>query len=70
MVAASNSVSTTAPDWQRKCWEWAEAKQPFEINNLATGHFMFCQELCAEYHYSYAYYCRGGESVARFKPRV
>lgn len=68
MVAAINSISTKTPAWQSKCWAWAERKQPFEIHDMEAAHFMFCQELCAEYEYSYQYQCRRNESVAQFRP--
>jgi hypothetical protein len=69
MVAAINSVSTKSAGWREKCWAWAEAKQPFKIHDMEALHFMFCQELCAEYDYIYDYHCRGAESVARFEPK-
>jgi len=68
MVAALNSISTKAAGWQEKCWTWAEAKLPFEIRDMEASHFMFCQEICAEYEYTYQYRCRRSESVAQFKP--
>ena len=68
MVAAINSVSTKTTGWQKKCWRWAEARQPFEVCDLESSHFMFCQELCAEYNYAYEYRYRASESVAKFKP--
>jgi len=68
MVASINSTSTKAERWQEKCWSWAETKQPFEIRDMEASHFMFCQELCAEYDYSYLYRCQRSESVAQFKP--
>lgn len=68
MVATINSTSTKVPGWQRKCWAWAEADKPFEIRDLEAPHFLFCQELCAEYNYTYQYHCGPSESVAQFKP--
>jgi len=68
MVAATNSVSTSTTGWEKKCWAWAEAKQLFEIRDMGTAHFLFCQELCAEYDYIYQYRCRRDESVAQFQP--
>jgi len=68
MVTATNSVSTKSAGWQQKCWTWAEANQSFEIRDMEAPHFMFCQELCAEYHYTYQYHCQRDESVAQFKP--
>ena len=68
MVAAINSVSTKTSGWQDKCWAWAETKQLFEIRDMEASHFMFCQEICAEYNYTYLYHCRRDESVAQFKP--
>lgn len=68
MVAAINSTSTRVDGWQEKCWAWAEAGLPFEVRDMEAAHFMFCQELCAEYEYSYEYRCQASESVARFKP--
>lgn len=68
MVASINSATTTTPAWQHKCWDWAEARSTFELRDLEAKHFMFCQELCAEYEYSYQYRCQRGESVARFTP--
>jgi hypothetical protein len=35
---------------------------------MEASHFMFCQELCAEYDYSYEYRCKRKESVAKFTP--
>ena len=35
---------------------------------MGASHFMFCQELCGEYNYTYEYRCQRSESVARFKP--
>jgi hypothetical protein len=67
MVAALNSVSTKTTGWQEKCWNWAESQQPFEIRDMTSSHFMFCQELCGEYNYTYVYRCSGQESVAQFK---
>jgi hypothetical protein len=68
MVAAINSVSTKTAGWQDKCWAWAETKQLFEICDMQASHFLFCQEICAEYSYTYLYRCRRDESVAQFKP--
>ena len=68
MVAAINSISTRDAGWQEKCWHWAEAHQPFEIRDMEAAHFMFCQELCAEYSYAYHYRRQRAESVAQFKP--
>ena len=68
MVASINSITTKTAGWQSRCWHWAETKQPFEIHDMEAGHFMFCQELCAEYDYSYQYRCKGSESVAKFTP--
>lgn len=68
MVATINSVTTKTAGWQIKCWKWAEAKQPFEICDMEAAHFMFCQEVCAEYNYTYQYRCRPSSSVAKFVP--
>jgi hypothetical protein len=68
MVASINSTSTKADQWQEKCWSWAETNQPFEIRDMEAAHFMFCQEICAEYDYTYQYRCQRSESVAQFKP--
>jgi len=68
MVAAINSVSTQTSGWQEKCWNWAETRQSFEIRDMQSVHFMFCQEICAEYDYTYQYRCQRSESAARFKP--
>lgn len=68
MVASINSTSTQQAGWQSKCWAWAERRQPFEIRDMEAEHFMFCQELCAEYDYTYQYRCRRTESVAKFVP--
>ena len=68
MVASINSTTTKEKEWQQKCWQWAEANQPFEIRDMGAADFMFCQELCAEYSYSYQYRCKGTESVAKFAP--
>jgi hypothetical protein len=68
MVAAINSTSTQEPGWEKKSWTWAEGKQVFEIRDMQAEHFMFCQELCAEYDYSYQYRCHRAESTAHFKP--
>ena len=68
MVSSINSITTQTAGWQNKCWQWAEAKQPFEIRDLEAQHFMFCQEICAEYQYTYQYYFRDSESVAKFTP--
>jgi hypothetical protein len=68
MVAVINSTSTKVAGWQEKCWTWAEAKQPFEVRDMQAEHFMFCQELCAEYEYTYQYRCQRTESVAKFTP--
>lgn len=68
MVASINSTSTTTEKWREKCWAWAESHQPFEIREMGASHFMFCQELCGEYNYTYEYRCQRSESVARFKP--
>ena len=35
---------------------------------MEAAHFMFCQEICAEYDYTYQYRCQRSESVAQFKP--
>jgi hypothetical protein len=69
MVSSINSVSTKMPQWQKRCWEWAEAKQRFEIRDIEAMHFMFCQQICAEYDYSYEYRYRRSESVAQFRPQ-
>jgi hypothetical protein len=68
MVRSINSITTKAAGWQQKCWRWAESAQPFEIRDLQSRHFMFCQEICAEYDYTYQYRCKNMESVARFTP--
>jgi hypothetical protein len=68
MVSSINSTTTQAEGWQKQCWQWAEAKQSFEIHDLQSQHFMFCQEICAEYNYTYQYFCRRTESVAKFMP--
>jgi hypothetical protein len=68
MVASINSISTKTTGWREKCWQWAELKQPFEIYDMEAAHFMFCQELCAEYDYFYRYRCKRNESVAKFTP--
>ena len=68
MVASVNSISTKTDKWRETCWAWAESHQPFELRDLGAAHFLFCQELCAEYSYTYQYHCRGSESVANFKP--
>jgi len=68
MVTSINSTTTKKLGWQNKCWGWAEARCPFEIRDMHAEHFMFCQELCAEYDYTYQYRCKDSESVARFVP--
>ena len=68
MVSSLNSVTTRTTGWERKCWEWAEAGHPFELRDVETRHFMFCQEICAEYDYTYLYRYQNDESVAQFKP--
>jgi hypothetical protein len=68
MVASINSISTKAVGWQYQCWTWAEAKLSFEIRDMESAHFMFCQEVCAEYNYTYQYRCNRSESAAQFKP--
>lgn len=67
MVAATNSITTKTEGWREKCRKWAEAGKPFALRDLETRHFIFCQEICDEYDYSYKYHCRGPESVAKFK---
>jgi hypothetical protein len=68
MLADINSISTQAAGWREKCQAWAELKQAFEIRDMEAAHFLFCQELCARYDYTYLYHCHRSESVARFKP--
>lgn len=69
MVASINSTTTKTTGWQKKCWEWAEAHIPFEIHDVQSEHFMFFQELCAEYQYTYNYRCRKKDSIAKFLPK-
>lgn len=68
MVSSLNSISTKTTGWHSKCWKWAENNQMFEIRDLTSRDFMFCQEVCAEYSYTYQYRCSPSESTARFKP--
>ncbi|HEX4349072.1 MAG TPA: hypothetical protein VH251_01730 [Verrucomicrobiae bacterium] len=68
MVTAMHSISTRTPGWREECWAWAETHQHFELLDIESPHFMFCQELCAEYNYRYVYRCLRSESVARFIP--
>jgi hypothetical protein len=68
MVASINSITTNTPEWQKKCWGWAEARTVFEVRDMQAPHFLFCQELCGEYNYTYQYRCNRSESVAKFTP--
>jgi hypothetical protein len=68
MVTVTNSTSTRSAGWRETCWAWAEANQPFDLVDIESPHFMFCQELCAEYQYRYQYRCHQSESVAHFIP--
>jgi hypothetical protein len=70
MVHRINSVTTKTAGWQQQCWEWAEASLSFELRDVEAGHFAFCQELCAEYGYTYRYNGRRGYSVVQFKPKA
>lgn len=67
-MVGHTSISTKDAGWRDKCGVWAKARQPFEVRDLESARFLFCQELCAEYGYMYEYHCRPPESVAQFKP--
>jgi len=44
-----NFTTTKTAGWQKDCWEWAKAKESFELRDVAKEHFVFCDELCAAY---------------------
>lgn len=67
-VCCSNVVTTGRVDWQYQCWNLAEGRLVFELQDLQTRHFMFCFELCAEYDYHFTYSYGSGQSIARFTP--
>jgi hypothetical protein len=52
-----NFTTTKTKGWQKHCWEWAKAQQPFELREVGTEHFSFCEILSAtyqgKYHFSF-----------------
>jgi hypothetical protein len=48
-----NFTTTKTKGWQQHCWEWAEAKEPFELRDVAAENIPFCNELCAAYQGKY-----------------
>jgi len=52
-----NFTTTRTRGWQRLCWEWAKAQEPFELREVKTEHFPFCDILSAtyrgKYHFSF-----------------
>ena len=49
------STTTKTPGWQKQCWDWAKAKEPFELRDAAKEHLVFCDELCAAYGGQYQF---------------
>jgi hypothetical protein len=67
-MTSLNSVTTKTDGWEKKCRDWAEFRQSFEVHDLGAAHFMFCQEICTQFDYAYKYRCRGSDSIAKFEP--
>ena len=62
-------ISTQATGWQDLTQKWAESKKEFQVEDMETHDFAFCQELCEKYAYRYVYEAKPHISVARFFPR-
>lgn len=64
----SVKITTTGTvGWQKKCWTWAQEREPFEVHDVKAKHLAFCKEICGEFHYECQYDSRG-ESAAIFTP--
>jgi hypothetical protein len=48
-----NITTTKTRGWQQHCWDWAKAKEPFELRDVGTENIPFCDELCAAYQGRY-----------------
>jgi hypothetical protein len=44
-----NFTMTKTKEWQKQCWEWAKAREPFELREVKTEHLSFCKILSATY---------------------
>jgi hypothetical protein len=50
-----NFTTTKTKEWQKLCWEWAKAKESFELREAGKEHFPFCDILCATYRGKYQF---------------
>jgi len=55
-----NFTTTKTRGWQKQCWEWAKAQESFELREVNTEHFPFCDALSATYLGKYHFSCNTG----------
>ena len=44
-----NFTSVKKDGWRRECWEWAQNRVPFELQDAGGEHRDFCEILCKTY---------------------
>lgn len=68
MSRSVNIAIVGSDGWQRKCKQWAQDGEYFEVRGVTAKHLIFCKKLCDEFRYECEYDSGGVFSEAVFSP--
>ncbi|HEU5395821.1 MAG TPA: hypothetical protein VFV81_01545 [Verrucomicrobiae bacterium] len=63
-------ASTGRDGWQKRCREWAQDGESFQLHGVTAAELAFCKGLCDEFGYQCDYDSRHPLKAAIFSPAI